>query len=192
MSVWQRDHTRRLYRIELEQVIVELTKPYTKLFDNLSTMADDENTQGDNEYHNDPPVRSLRDYLQPTRTSTPSCIVFPDAVGNLGMKPGVIRLLPKFHGLDSESPYLHLKEFDEICATLQYNNVTDDVVMLKMFPFSLKERAKSWLHSLRPNTISTWQEMTREFLKKFFPTHKTNTLRSNIMNFPQKENETFF
>ena len=52
------------------------------------------------------------------------------------MKPGVIRLLPKFHGLDSESSYLHLKEFGEICATLQYNNVTDDVVMLKMFPFS--------------------------------------------------------
>ena len=82
MSVWQRDHARRLYRIELEQVIVELTEPYTKLFDNFSTMADDENTQGDNEYHNDPPVRSLKDYLQPTRTSTPSCMVFPDAMEN--------------------------------------------------------------------------------------------------------------
>ena len=34
--------------------------------------------------------------------------------------------------------------------------------------------------------------MTREFLKKFFPTHKTNILRRNIMNFSQKENETFF
>ena len=55
----------------------------------------------------------------------------------------------------------------------------------------MKERAKSWLHSMRPNTISTWQEMTREFLKKIFPTHKTNTLRRNIMNFSQKENETF-
>jgi hypothetical protein len=34
--------------------------------------------------------------------------------------------------------------------------------------------------------------MTREFLKKFFPTLKTNTLRKNIMHFSQKENETFF
>lgn len=119
-------------------------------------------------------------------------MMFPDVVESFDMKQGVIQLLPKFHGLDSESPYLHLKEFDEVCATLQYNNVTDDVVMLKMFPFSLKETVKSWLHSLRPNTISTWQEMTREFLKKFFPTHKTNTFRRNIMNFSQKENETFF
>ena len=58
-------------------------------------MADDENTQGNNEHHNDPPVRSLRDYLQPTRISTPSCMVFPDAVGNFDMKLGVIQLLPK-------------------------------------------------------------------------------------------------
>uniref|UniRef100_A0A2N9HXP6 Retrotransposon gag domain-containing protein n=1 Tax=Fagus sylvatica TaxID=28930 RepID=A0A2N9HXP6_FAGSY len=156
-------------------------------------MADhDEVNQGENERNNAIPVRTLRDYLQPTRASTPSCSVFPNVVGNFEMKPGVIQLLPKFHGLDSENPYLHLKEFDEVCATLQYNNVTDDVVRLKLFPFSLKEKAKSWLHSLRPNTIRTWQEMTREFLKKFFPTHKTNTLRKNIMHFSQKENETFF
>ena len=63
---------------------------------------------------------------------------------------------------------------------------------LKLFPFSLREKAKSWLHSLMPNTIRTWQEMTRKFLMKFFPTHKTNTLRKNIMHFSQRENETFF
>jgi len=68
--------------VELNWSKLLLTEPYTKLFDNFSTMAVDENTQGDNEYHNYPPVRSLRDYLQPTRTSTPSCMVFPDAMGN--------------------------------------------------------------------------------------------------------------
>ena len=34
--------------------------------------------------------------------------------------------------------------------------------------------------------------MIREFLKKFFPTHKTNTLRRHIMNFLQKDGEIFF
>uniref|UniRef100_A0A2N9FT19 Retrotransposon gag domain-containing protein n=1 Tax=Fagus sylvatica TaxID=28930 RepID=A0A2N9FT19_FAGSY len=96
-------------------------------------MADhDEVNQGENERNNAIPVRTLRDYLQPTRASTPSCIVFPNVVGNFEMKPGVIQLLPKFHGLDSENPYLHLKEFDEVCATLQYNNVTDDVFVEMM------------------------------------------------------------
>jgi hypothetical protein len=104
------------------------------------------------------------------------------------MKPGVIELLPKLHGLNFESPYLYLKEFDEVSTTLQYTNVTYDV-KLKLFPFSLKGKAKSRLHPLRSNTSRSWQEPTREFLKKFFPTHKTNTLMKNIMNFSQKENE---
>ena len=51
------------------------------------------------------------------------------------MTSSVIQLIPKFHGLDSESPYLHRNEFDEVCATLQYNNITDDIVKLKLFTF---------------------------------------------------------
>ena len=82
------------------------------------------------------------------------------------MKPRIIQLRPKFHGLDYESPYLHLKEFDEVCSTLHFNNVTEEVVKLKRFSFSLKKKAKSWLHSLRPRTKATWQEMTRKFFKK--------------------------
>ena len=137
-------------------------------------------------------MRTLREYLQPVRTSTPSCMIFPTNMGHFELKPEIIQLLPKYHGLDSESPYLHLKEFEEVCATMHAPNVNHDTIRLKMFPFSLKEKAKSWLHSLRPRSIGTWQEMQREFLKKFFPTHRTNTLRKNIMNFSQKENETFF
>ena len=34
--------------------------------------------------------------------------------------------------------------------------------------------------------------MQKEFLKKFFPTHKTNSFKRQIQNFSQKENETYF
>ena len=34
---------------------------------------------------------------------------FPTNANNFNFKPGMILLLPKFHGLDSENPYLHLK-----------------------------------------------------------------------------------
>ena len=107
------------------------------------------------EYQDDLAVRILRDYLQPTRTSTPSYMVIPSTVETFDIKSRIIQLLSKFHGLDSESPYLHLKEFDEVCSTLQYNNINEEIVKLKLFSFSLKERAKSWLHSLSPRTIAT-------------------------------------
>ena len=45
----------------------------------------------------------------------PSCIIFPTNANNFNFKPGMISLLPKFHGLDSENPYLHFKEFEEVC-----------------------------------------------------------------------------
>ena len=186
MQTWHRDTTHRLCRSE----------PRNNNPNTVNQMEESQSNHGENEYNqeyqDDIPIRTLRDYLQPTRTSTPSCMVIPSTVGTFDIKPGIIQLLPKFHGLDSESPYLHLKEFDEVCSTLQYNNINEEIVKLKLFPFSLKEKAKSWLHSLRPRTIATWQEMTREFLKKFFPTHKTNILRRHIMNFSQKEGKTFF
>ena len=61
--------------------------------------------------------KTLNDYLHPTRTATPSCIMFPPNMPNLDFKPGMIQLLPTFHGLESENPYMHIREFEEVVAT---------------------------------------------------------------------------
>jgi hypothetical protein len=172
MSTWQRDEAGRLRRIEF--VVGDLYNNLFEDFENIylsDTMFNDESKHGKNETLNDSPMKTLCEYLQPTRTSSPSCMVFPTNVDTFDLKRGVIQLLPKFHSLDSENPYLHLKEFEEVCATLHNQNVNSDVVRLKLFPFSFKEKAKNWLNSLKPRSIDTWQEMQREFLKKFFPTH---------------------
>ena len=55
----------------------------------------------------------------------------------------MITLLPNFHGLGSESPYLHLKEFEEVCVIFNDQNYTEDIVKFKLFPFSLKDKAKT-------------------------------------------------
>ncbi|RVW63908.1 Retrovirus-related Pol polyprotein from transposon 297 [Vitis vinifera] len=38
----------------------------------------------------------------------------------------------------------------------------------------------------------TWTDLQAEFLKKFFPTHRTNGLKRQISNFSAKENEKFY
>ncbi|KAJ9672642.1 hypothetical protein PVL29_026033 [Vitis rotundifolia] len=63
---------------------------------------------------------------------------------------------------------------------------------LKLFPLTLKDKAKVWLNSLRPRSIRTWTDLQAEFLKKFFPTHRTNGLKRQISNFSAKENEKFY
>ena len=52
-----------------------------------------------------------------------------------------------------------------------------DLLKLKAFPLTLKDKAKIWLNSLRPRTIRNWAELQAKFLKKFFSAHKTNNLR---------------
>ena len=46
--------------------------------------------------------RTLRDYMNPTRTRAPSCIIFPSEASRFIFKPDIIQLLPLFHGLESE------------------------------------------------------------------------------------------
>ena len=63
---------------------------------------------------------------------------------------------------------------------------------LKLFPFTLKDKAKIWLNSVRPKSIRSWNHLQPEFLKKFFSTHRTNGLKRQISNFSAKENEKFY
>ncbi|KAL6344416.1 hypothetical protein AAG906_039672 [Vitis piasezkii] len=55
--------------------------------------------------------RSMRDRMHPPRMSAPSCIVPPTE--QLVIRPHIVPLLPTFHGMESENPYAHIKEFEE-------------------------------------------------------------------------------
>ncbi|RVW21712.1 Retrovirus-related Pol polyprotein from transposon 17.6 [Vitis vinifera] len=97
-----------------------------------------------------------------------------------------------FPWMESENPYAHIKEFEDVCNTFQEGGASIDLMRLKLFPFTLKDKAKIWLNSLRPRSIRTWTDLQAEFLKKFFPTHRTNGLKRQISNFSAKENEKFY
>ncbi|RVW98924.1 hypothetical protein CK203_033776 [Vitis vinifera] len=109
--------------------------------------------------------RSMRDQMHPLRMSAPSCIVPPTE--QLVIRPHIVPLFLTFHGMESENPYVHIKEFED-------------------------DKAKIWLNSLRPWSIQTWTNLQVEFLKKIFPTHRTNGLKRQISNFLAKENEKLY
>jgi hypothetical protein len=60
-----------------------------------------------------------------------------------------------------------------------------NIIRLKLFPFSLKDKAKTWLQNLGSRSIRVWDEMQQQFLKKFFPSHKITT-------FTKKPGKTFY
>ena len=150
----------------------------------------DSNVGDTNQNH---PIRTIRDYLQPPRGTSNSCIVLPiNTPENFTLKSGMLQHIPSFHGVDSKNPYLYLKDFEEVCATFKEANTDEEVMRLKLFPFSLKDKGKIWQNALRPNSIRSWQDLQAEFLKRFFPVHRTNALRRAISNFSPKENESFY
>ncbi|CAL8988205.1 unnamed protein product [Prunus brigantina] len=103
----------------------------------------------------------------------------------------MIHLLPTYYGNTTEDPYMHIKQFFEICATIKIQGLDDEQIKMRLFPFSLKDKAKSWLYSLPNASIHTWEELSNKFLQKFFPAQKTNKIRQEILRFTQKEGEAF-
>ena len=118
--------------------------------------------------------RSMRDHIHPPRVSAPSCNI--PSTEDVSVRSYLVPLLPTFHGMDNENPYTHIRDFEEVCTTFKEGAVDMELLNLKAFPLTLKDKAKIWLNYLRPRTIKNWIEMQAEFLKKFFSTHKTNTL----------------
>ena len=107
-------------------------------------------------------------------------------LNSLNLRAGNIQLLPTFHGLENENPYEHIKAFEEACSINLDGKMNADTLYLKLFPFSLKDKARHWLNALPARSISSWIDLQTEFLKKFFSLNRTNTLKRQIMNYRQK------
>ncbi|CAL2277580.1 unnamed protein product [Prunus armeniaca] len=138
------------------------------------------------------PRKPLCEFSIPKVTDQPSCIVYPQlTVDRFELKSGMIHLLPTYYGNTTEDPYMHIKQFFEICATIKIHSLDDEQIKMRLSPFSLKDKAKSWLYSLPNASIHTWEELSNKFLQKFFLAQKTNKIRKEILGITQKEGEAF-
>jgi hypothetical protein len=135
---------------------------------------------------------SLQELFTPVATSSHSCIVLPPTnATHYDLKPHVIQLLPSFYGLDHENPYSHVKKFKNIYATTKFQNFSKESVHLRLFPFSLNDRATEWLDSNAPSSITSWESLLSKFYNRFFPMSKVNEARKEISSFTQDKDEKF-
>src|SRR3954453_9013049 len=95
----------------------------------------------------------------------------------------------QFSGMSTEDAASHLNNFVELCEMQKYRDIDGDIVKLKLFPFSLRGRAKDWLLSLPRNSIDSWVKCKDAFIGKYYPPSKIISLRSDIMNFVQSDSE---
>ena len=117
----------------------------------------------------------LQELFAPVATSSHSCIVLPTTnATHFDLKPHIIQLLPSFYGLDHENPYAHVKKFKNICATTKFQNFSEELVHFRLFPFSIHDKATTWLDSNAPGSITSWESLFSKFYNKFFPMSRVN------------------
>jgi hypothetical protein len=107
------------------------------------------------------------------------------------IKPALLNLVKKeqFSGASIDDAAAHLNNFVELCEMQKYKDVEGDIIKLKLFPFSLRGKAKDWLLSLPKNSIDLWAKYKDAFIRKYYPPAKIIALRSDIMKLSQFDNE---
>jgi len=128
MSAWSRDSTGRLVGEDLNEFKITTTVSQLVLMDRCY------------------PPRSLR----------PSCIQLRAASkNNYKLKLQYITILLKFSGLESDDAYMFISEFEEVCAMMKIQQLSDVAIKLRLIPFALRDNTKKWLYSLAINSITT-------------------------------------
>lgn len=113
---------------------------------------------------------------------------------NFELKPALINMVhhSQFGGSAVEDPHEHIRTFLEYCNTLKLNGVSPDAIKLSLFPFSLRDGAKTWLHSLPSSLTDTWDHLLQAFLERYFPPTRAAEYRDNITRFAQYGGESLY
>ncbi|KAK1628309.1 hypothetical protein QYE76_002624 [Lolium multiflorum] len=94
-----------------------------------------------------------------------------------------------FCGTEKESAVEHMIELSTLSSLF-----SDDVKMrtyfvAKIFPFSLKDDAKTWYNNLPPGSIKSPIDLRDVFFRKYFPASAQHIALQRIYNFDQEDGE---
>ncbi|KAK8676002.1 hypothetical protein V6N13_034057 [Hibiscus sabdariffa] len=140
-----------------------------------------------------PPVRTVRDYLAEDLEVLNPAVTMPEfEAEHFELKPvmfNMLNTLGQFGGSPTENARQHLKSFLEICNSFKIHGVSNDVLKLKLYPYSLRDNAKAWLNNLQSASLQSWTQLCRSFLAKFSYTNITDHLRNHIISFRKEDDE---
>jgi hypothetical protein len=70
------------------------------------------------------------------------------------------------------------------------DGVTQDQMRARLFPFSLLGKALQWFYSQPAETVQNWNTLMKAFMKEYYSSGKTQSLRNKIATFAQYPTET--
>ncbi|KAK1604235.1 hypothetical protein QYE76_027908 [Lolium multiflorum] len=94
-----------------------------------------------------------------------------------------------FCGTEKESAVEHMIELSTLSSLFSDDVKKRTYFVAKIFPFSLKDDAKTWYNSLPPNSIKSPKELLDVFFRKYFPASAQHIALQRIYNFDQGDGE---
>ncbi|GJY09512.1 RNA-directed DNA polymerase, eukaryota, reverse transcriptase zinc-binding domain protein [Tanacetum coccineum] len=88
-----------------------------------------------------------------------------------------------FNGSDHEDANEHIEKVLKIVNLFHVPNITQDQVMLRVFPMSLTGAASRWLRNKPSGSIKNWEDLKTKFLSKYCPPALTAKKMEEINNF---------
>ena len=90
---------------------------------------------------------------------------------NFELKPTLITMVQQhqFTGQPSKDPNEHMGRFMRMANIVKLNEMRPEVIKLKLFPFSLRDVATTWIDSLPVGLVNTWEELVEAYMSIFFP-----------------------
>ncbi|GJT72478.1 reverse transcriptase domain-containing protein [Tanacetum coccineum] len=100
-----------------------------------------------------------------------SAIVRPNVDDNFVINSTHLNMIRenKFDGQLRADLHDHIREFLTICDMFKYGETQSEAVKLLIFPYSLSDKAKTWFNELNEESITSWEQMRKVFINKFFP-----------------------
>ena len=125
-------------------------------------------------------------FSAPSNSHIPTGLINDQSIDGFEIKTGLVNMIKAspFCGKASEDAHAHLQNFLEVSSLINPRGTTMDNVHLRLFPFSLLGKAKTWFYTFKKE-FGTWDACAHAFLVKYFPVGKTNTLRNRITSFQQ-------
>ncbi|GJS99595.1 hypothetical protein Tco_0820765 [Tanacetum coccineum] len=114
------------------------------------------------------PSHTLGDYSRPSHEGYRNTIELPDRNNVVPLRSDTIRLVQNgcsFHGLQSEDPNQHVKDFLKLVDSLDLDVANKERTRLRLFQFSLRDQASNWLEQdLALYDNESWND-PRDFAK---------------------------
>ena len=95
-----------------------------------------------------------------------------------------------YFGDGTVHPGDHLLLIHELCELFKCAGISMDQVKRKLFPFSLRGKAREWYELLDDPHHLEWKELESLFYSKFYPPHELHKDRNYIYNFHPHDGES--